>query len=462
MLRYENARVLLEKESIGQEIEVSIVGDTAANRTGKVPLQAARERSRRWTIQAIQTEQARTAGRVQSIRTHAETLKTEIQRKRADVNHLKSRLKQRRSDAESAKFQLGDRRHLALSNIQNPIKRTEHLWHSLHTKTAESRIFLCREAASLYRLRQKARRKNNSVVESYWIGGAMPSHISTSFSNIAHLLVLVSHYLSLRLPAEIVLPHRNHAAPTIFSPAASYSTRETIDSEYKSWYPSSSPTSSKPTSPARAHRPRPLSVDKALSTLMKEDPATYALFIEGASLLAWNVAWLCRTQGLHVRSDNWETFSNMGKSLWQLLVSPPAQTPNSIRTVSGHDLQSKLKIDRNSPKTIIQRTKSFPIFGHYSHGTSHSFLGAAEGMEFVKSWKLLTPTKLADKLKAALQGEMANAEWELLDEKEWDEGVDFGPPTTAAASTTTTATTTSTSTEEPSNDAENKAAARVL
>jgi hypothetical protein len=73
-------------------------------------------------------------------------------------------------------------------------------------------------------------------------------------------------------------------------------------------------------------------------------------------------------------------------------------------------------------------------------------------MEFVKSWKLPTPTKLADKLKSALQGEMANAEWELLEEKEWDEGLDFGPPTTSAATTTTT----STPTEEPSNGTEIK------
>ena len=171
ILRYENARVLLEKESIGQEIEVSIVGNNNNQNTGRVPQQAAHERGLRWTIQAIQTEQARTAGRVRSMRTHAETLKNEIQRKKAEVETIKARLKQRRSDAESAKYQLEDRRHLALSNIQNSIKRTEHLWHSLHTKTAESRIFLCREAANLYRLRQKARRKNNSIVESYWIGG---------------------------------------------------------------------------------------------------------------------------------------------------------------------------------------------------------------------------------------------------------------------------------------------------
>jgi hypothetical protein len=36
--------------------------------------------------------------------------------------------------------------------------------------------------------------------------------------------------------------------------------------------------------------------------------------------------------------------------------------------------------------------------------------------------------KVADKLKSALLGEMANAEWELLEEREWDEeGPEQGP-----------------------------------
>lgn len=61
------------------------------------------------------------------------------------------------------------------------------------------------------------------------------------------------------------------------------------------------------------------------------------------------------------------------------------------------------------------------MLGHYSHGTSHSFLGASEGVEFMKTWKLPPPAKIADKLKSALLGEMANAEWELLEEKEWDD-----------------------------------------
>ncbi|KAH8701156.1 UV radiation resistance protein and autophagy-related subunit 14-domain-containing protein [Talaromyces proteolyticus] len=448
LLRYENARVLLEKESIGQEIEVSVAGDPEANHVDDKLAIAAHERSLRWTIQAIQTEHAQMSSRAKSIRACADALKAEIQQKTADANSLRSNLRQRRSDAESAKFQLSDRRHLALSNIQNAIKRNEHLWHSLHTKTAESRIFLCREAAKLYRLQQKVRRKDNTIIESYWIGGtpiidlrdlngAMPSQISTSFSNVAHLLVLVSHYLSLRLPAEIVLPHRNYATPMIFTPAASYTTREVMTPEYKPWYPGGNPTPSK-TPDVRKHRPRPLSVEKTLPRLMKEEPATYALFIEGASLLAWNVSWLCRTQGLQVGSDTWETVCNTGKSLYQLLVSPPTQHLHAIRAVSNHDLQSKLRIDSKSPKTTIQRTKSFPIFGHYSHGTSHSFLGTAEGMEFVKSWKLPTPTKLADKLKSALMGEMANAEWELLEETEWDETAEIDHPSQSPVPTSLT------------------------
>lgn len=71
--------------------------------------------------------------------------------------------------------------------------------------------------------------------------------------------------------------------------------------------------------------------------------------------------------------------------------------------------------------------------GRYSHGTAHSYLGNADGTEFVRSWKLPNPTRLADKLKAKLLSEVANAEWELLDEGAWtvedemgDDGVVVG------------------------------------
>lgn len=93
-----------------------------------------------------------------------------------------------------------------------------------------------------------------------------------------------------------------------------------------------------------------------------------------------------------------------------------------MRVFAGRDTQSKMKPAKDSPQTTIQRTKSFPMLGHYSHGTVHSFLAASGGTDFIRSWNLPTPTKIADKLKANLLGEMAGAEWELLEEKEWDEG----------------------------------------
>lgn len=170
-------------------------------------------------------------------------------------------------------------------------------------------------------------------------------------------------------------------------------------------------------------RPRPLYTDRTLPKLVKEDPVSYALFLEGACLLAWNISWLCRTQGINVGSDSWESVCDIGKNMWHLLVAPSAQASTVVRVHSGPDVQSKLKPSRDSPRTSIQRTKSFPMLGHFSHGTSHSFLGAVDGTEFMRTWKLPTPLKIYDRLKSVLLGEMASAEWELL-EKEWDDAVE--------------------------------------
>lgn len=170
LLRYENARILLEKDAVGREIESALShSDTKENLHDADEEES--QQSLRWKVQAAQTEQARSSDRTQMIRARTESLKAEIREKRAEVKQRTAVLEQRRSDTESANYQLAERRDSALSNIQNSIKRTEHLWHSLHNKTAESRIFLCREAAHLYGLRQKLRKRDNAIVESYLIGG---------------------------------------------------------------------------------------------------------------------------------------------------------------------------------------------------------------------------------------------------------------------------------------------------
>ncbi|KAK6824260.1 hypothetical protein RU639_005334 [Aspergillus parasiticus] len=424
-LRIENARILLENESLGQQINETVssinILEALSERPDSGHLSLKNEGHVAWPIQTIANEKTKSCLRIKLLESRTENLRLEIKNKKRNISEYKLTLAQRRSDAGSAKYQLAEREAAILSGIHNNAKRTDHLWHSLHSKTAEARIFLCREAAYLYNLRQKVKKKDGEVKEAYTVGGATPSQISTSFSYIAQLLVLVSHYLSLRLPAEITLPHRDYPAPTIYAPSGSYLLREMLPASSTLQPSPSSSTPSRTADPRSwLPRPRPLSIDRSLPKLAREDPGTYALFIEGATLLAWNISWLCRTQGLHITSDSWEEICSIGKHMWQLLVAPPAQTSTLVRAFAGRDVQSKVKIMRDPPKTIIQRTKSFPMLGHYSHGTVHSFLAASEGTEYTRTWRLPTPTKVADKLKSSLLGEMASAEWEVLEKKEWD------------------------------------------
>ncbi|KAJ5972636.1 uncharacterized protein N7479_002554 [Penicillium vulpinum] len=434
-LRIESTQVLLEKEVLGKQIETAVTCGSSWDQPSahrQDLLDTDKACSPHWVLQTISTQHAVSLAKRESISQHLEALKSEIEARKANISKQKEALARRRSDAESAKFQLEERESGILAGVQNTSKRVEHVWHSLHSKTAESRIYLCREVANLYGLRKAT--KKGQARETYVLGGGVivdlrdlngipQEQISTSFSNIAHLLIIVSHYLSLRLPAEITLPHKNYPVPTIYNPSASYRSRDGHNgADYQS---SSSPAASRTVDP-RTHtpHPRPLFIDKPLPRLAKEDPVTYGYFLEGASLLAWNVAWLCRTQGINISSDSWEDVCDIGKSLWQLLVAPPAHPSTLMRAFAGRDTQNQIKSAKDSPKTTIQRTTSFPMLGHYSHGTAHSFLGASEGVEFMRLWKLPTPLKIADKLKANFQGEMASAEWELLEEKEWDDAME--------------------------------------
>jgi hypothetical protein len=71
-------------------------------------------------------------------------------------------------------------------------------------------------------------------------------------------------------------------------------------------------------------------------------------------------------------------------------------------------------------------TNPKPTIGRWSHGTLHSFLGGAEGTEFVRNFKILTPLKLADRLKKRLSSEAPMLEWEKIEGDELEDGFDDG------------------------------------
>jgi hypothetical protein len=167
--------------------------------------------------------------------------------------------------------------------------------------------------------------------------------------------------------------------------------------------------------------------------LATEDPAGYGLFMEAVTLLAYDIAWLCKSQGIPVcENSTFEEICNIGKNLFNLLIgSQPRPSPGS-RVLSAQSTPTKGSA-RDAGSEAEDKKTPGSIMGRFSHGTAHSFLGNADGTEFQRSWKLLSPMKLADRLKAKLMSEVANAEWEVLDQDAWavddemgDDGVVIG------------------------------------
>lgn len=172
-LRLETTQTLLDKEVLSHQIETIVTSRQTQNED-----LAAEERSsgadlnrpRRWALQTISTQLACSTSRKEALVRDIEALKEDIKTRKTDISARKASLSRRRSDAESALYNIEEREASVLTSTQNTTKRTEHLWHSLHTKTAEARIFLCREAAHLYGLRQRTTRKGDAR-SSYVLGG---------------------------------------------------------------------------------------------------------------------------------------------------------------------------------------------------------------------------------------------------------------------------------------------------
>ncbi|KAL8920925.1 MAG: hypothetical protein Q9208_005951 [Pyrenodesmia sp. 3 TL-2023] len=173
-------------------------------------------------------------------------------------------------------------------------------------------------------------------------------------------------------------------------------------------------------------RPRPLHLRKPLSLLAKDDPHTYAGVVEGTTLLAWDIAWLCKSQGINVGDKSWEDICNIGQNLWGLVAADPAEV---VSSAPSHDRQTKQGLNANpqhaapaAPKDYRQNTLKSPrtIFGYWSHDAVHSNLTSAAGSEHMRGWRLQDPSKVIDRVKHMLLSDRTGAGWEILEGKEWE------------------------------------------
>ena len=124
-----------------------------------------------WTVHRAASEQVISENKTQSVLSHVEALREETQQIKSEIAARKVRLLRRRSEFNSAKQELSQSQASAVEPVDKSIKRTEHRWEVMHNKTAESRLFLCREVALLYGLQQRKRKKGGLGRDVYLIGG---------------------------------------------------------------------------------------------------------------------------------------------------------------------------------------------------------------------------------------------------------------------------------------------------
>lgn len=184
-----------------------------------------------------------------------------------------------------------------------------------------------------------------------------------------------------------------------------------------------SPSASRHTDQGPLPKPRPLHLDKRLSALAKDDQVAYASFVEGITFLGWDVAWLCKTQGLNTGDNSWNDICAMGKDLWQLLLAPLARPPLPKELSSKSSPQKPVTFQTPSTATqapTAEPRKNAPLPGYFSHGTAYGYLAAAEGNEYMRGWRLQSPIRVIEKVKAMLLAERTGAEWEILEGNEWE------------------------------------------
>ncbi|CAK7208429.1 hypothetical protein SEUCBS140593_000169 [Sporothrix eucalyptigena] len=157
------------------------------------------------------------------------------------------------------------------------------------------------------------------------------------------------------------------------------------------------------------------------------------MFLEGIALLSYNIAWACCSQGVSIgdKTSLEDTF-NIGRNLYNLLIGnqllnnpvgrifpvSAATTPTGGSSPKVHAASSNNKSGSgNGSGNTDGKTPMPPSMGRYSHGTTHTFLGD----DTVQGFKILSPNRLADRLKTKLTSETM-PDWEVLEDDAWGVG----------------------------------------
>ncbi len=169
--RIQLAETLMQTESLGEEVEQNVLSTSKKEKARFSAGTRPPDSNHTWTVHRLASEQVLAEDKTQTLLCHVEALREETKKIKAEIAARKGRLLKRRSEFTSAKQELSHSQASAVEPVNKSIKRTEHRWDVMHNKTAESRLFLCREVALLYGLQQRKRKKGGLGRDVYLIGG---------------------------------------------------------------------------------------------------------------------------------------------------------------------------------------------------------------------------------------------------------------------------------------------------
>lgn len=417
--RLEHGRVLLEKAALNSKF------DTITNESGTAD--GNRSLAKAWRTEISRTRASDLNCDLQQKQVSITSVNDDISNLRNEITRRKAELESRRAALKTVKGSLAGQDRGQIDRIGEVTAKGLKNFNAIHDASVETRAYLCREAATLLRLRQRKTRRNDQIREHYLIAGwQIPdlrsitnykcTELTAMLATFSHLLCLVAFYLGVRLPAEITLPRRDYPLATINTPSTSYASTKVEFPGSGSFFAMTEV--SKKNEAKGVSRPRPLFIgsddkNELISHVAKRDPSAFKFFIEAISLLAWNVAWLSHSQGFTTGTDTWAESCNIGHNLWHLIFAPQ-QSPAQLRTASTRDGRQ-----RQTPRTSTPPADaSAARLGAYSHSSAHSFLGWSTRAAHARALQISKYTMIADPLRKQLENEIKNAEWEFLGEDE--------------------------------------------
>lgn len=429
--RIELAKCLLAKEAVARQVEAIATGDLSAVQT-TTTLDGAivdmRECVSSGKTESALYETRKINANINRISTKAVELRKSIEELKKVVLERKARIRTMKSDNDSAHYDLNARSLKTSEHIKKATKDIEQKRDERFDDIRVARIVLSRKMAELAGLKKtkkydsklKAMREVYEIAkvpifELRQLNSADPEILTASLTQVAYLISRVATYLSIRLPAAMLLPSKQHpTGASIFLPSSSYVPRQrksSLDIPSKSAMSQSVELSS-------TEGMRSLVITKSVPQLYREHPEAFVSFIDAVTLLGWNIAWLCKSQGMGGLS-HWTDITNIGRNLYQLLS---ADIRIALRTTSERIKQ------KSSFTNSEDGSAGTPAhLGRFSHGSAKHFLFSPEGMDLMRGWRLATCTQVIDKLKMFLVNEMQGAEWEVLDEGEWNDHEDMDP-----------------------------------